>query len=99
MGSGAHYISGAHYPAALALVDGLVGAAGVVLDSSQLAADALATRNRLDDLVDDDSSHRDMLAALEKQYDDWSRPKPIATSNDLTDELEAFLRSQNDPDD
>ena len=51
-----HYISGAHYPAAsLALVDGLVGAAGVVLDSGQLAADALATRNRLDDLVDDEA--------------------------------------------
>lgn len=95
-----HYISGAHYPAAsLALVDGLVGAAGVVLDSSQLAADALATRNRLDDLVDDDSSHRDMLAALEKQYDDLVEAEAeIATSNDLTDELEAFLRSQNDDD-
>ena len=96
-----HYISGAHYPAAsLALVDGLVGAAGVVLDSSQLAADALATRNRLDDLVDDDSSHRDMLAALEKQYDDLVQAEAeMATSDDLTDELEAFLRSQNDPDD
>ena len=32
-----HYISGAHYPAAsLALVDGLVGATGLVFDSSQL---------------------------------------------------------------
>ncbi|MEK9637892.1 MAG: hypothetical protein VW060_12585, partial [Acidimicrobiaceae bacterium] len=79
--------------------DGLVGAAGVVLDSSQLAADALATRNRLDDLVDDDSSHRDMLAALEKQYDDLVEAEAeIATSNDLTDELEAFLRSQSDDD-
>ena len=96
-----HYISGAHYPAAsLALVDGLVGAAGVVLDSSQLAADALATRNRLDDLVDDDSSHRDMLAALEKQYDDLVEAEAeMATSDDLTNELEAFLRSQNDSDD
>ncbi|MBQ88564.1 MAG: hypothetical protein CL433_06965 [Acidimicrobiaceae bacterium] len=96
-----HYISGAHYPAAsLALIDGLVGAAGVVLDSSQLAADALATRNRLDDLVDDDSSNRDMLAALEKQYDDLVEAEAeMATSDDLTDELEAFLRSQNDTDD
>ena len=53
-----------------------------------------------DDLVDDDSSHRDMLATLEKQYDDLVEAEAeMATSDDLTDELEAFLRSQNDPDD
>ena len=41
-----------------------------------------------------------MLAALEKQYDDLVEAEAeIATSDDLTDELEAFLRSQNDADD
>ena len=90
-----HYISGAHYPAAsLALVDGLVGAAGLVFDSSQLAADALATRNRLNDLVDDDSSHREMLEALERQYDDLVEAEAEMAGDELTDELEAFLRSQ-----
>lgn len=96
-----HYISGAHYPAAsLALVDGLVGAAGLVFDSSQLAADSLATRNRLDDLVSDEDSHREMLAALEKQYDDLvDAEAELASSDDLDDQLEAFLRSQDDTDD
>jgi len=96
-----HYISGAHYPAAsLALVDGLVGAAGLVFDSSQLAADALSTRNRLDDLVSDEDSHREMLAALEKQYDDLiDAEAELVSGNDLDGELEAFLRSQDDTDD
>ena len=41
----------------------------------------------------------DMLAALEKQYDDLVEAEAeMATSDDLTDELEAFLRSQNDDD-
>lgn len=96
-----HYISGAHYPAAsLALVDGLVGAAGLVFDSSQLAADALSTRNRLDDLVSDEDSHREMLAALEKQYDVLiDAEAELVSGNDLDGELEAFLRSQDDTDD
>ncbi|MEM9202977.1 MAG: PAC2 family protein [Actinomycetota bacterium] len=96
-----HYISGAHYPAAsLALVDGLVGAAGLVFDSSQLAADALATRNRLDDLVSDEDTHREMLGALEKQYDDLvDAEAELASGDDLEDQLEAFLRSQDDGDD
>ncbi len=96
-----HYISGAHYPAAsLALVDGLVGAAGLVFDSSQLAADALATRNRLDDLVSDEDSHREMLVALESQYDDLvDAEAELASGDDLEGELEAFLRSQDDGED
>ena len=71
-----------------------------MFDSSQLAADALSTRNRLDDLVSDEDSHREMLAALEKQYDDLiDAEAELVSGNDLDGELEAFLRSQDDTDD
>lgn len=93
-----HYISGASYPAAsLALVDGLVGAAGLVFDSSQLAADALATRNRLDGLVSDEDAHRDMLRALEKQYDDAVEAEATISGDDVADQIAEFLRSQDEP--
>ena len=94
-----HYISGASYPpASLALVDGLVGAAGLVFDSSQLAADALATRSRLDGLVSDEDSHRDMLRALERQYDDAVEAEAAFNSDDVADQIAEFLRNQGEPD-
>ena len=93
-----HYISGASYPAAsLALVDGLVGAAGLVFDSSQLGSDALATRSRLDGLVSDEDSHRDMLTALERQYDDAIDAEASISGDDVADQIAEFLRSQDEP--
>lgn len=93
-----HYISGPHYPAAAqALVEGLVGAAGLDFDSSELASDALSTRSTLDELVDDDPSNREMLETLEKQYDDLLNAEAeLAGGDDFTEALEAFLRSQDD---
>lgn len=90
-----HYISGASYPPATqALVEGLVGAAGLVFDTSDLAAEALATRNRLDGLVSDEDAHRDMLHALERQYDDAVDVEATISGDDVADEIAEFLRNQ-----
>lgn len=92
-----HYISGATYPpATLALVEGLVGAAGLVFDSGELGADALATRNRLDGLVSDEESHREMLRELERQYDDAVDVEASISGDDVADQIAEFLRSQSD---
>jgi proteasome assembly chaperone (PAC2) family protein len=95
-----HYVTGSRYPAAAqALLDGMVGAAGLVFDSSQLAADALAARNRLNALIDENPSHREMLRTLENQYDALvDAEADLASGHDLTSQLEDFLRSQNDAD-
>lgn len=94
-----HYISGATYPpATLALLEGMVGAAGLVFDTSDLAAEALATRNRLDGLVSDEDSHRDMLHALERQYDDAVDVEATISGDDVADEIAEFLRSQAEDD-
>ena len=90
-----HYISGATYaPATQALIEGLVGAAGLVFDSSELAAEALATRNRLDGLVSDEDSHRDMLRALEEHYDNAVDVEASIRGDDVADEIAEFLRNQ-----
>lgn len=93
-----HYISGARYPAAsVALVDGLVGTAGLVFDSSELAADALATRTHLDRIVAEDAEHSDMVADLVQEYDDMvDAEAAYVASGDLDDALEALLRDESD---
>ncbi len=90
-----HYVSGASYaPATQALIEGLVGAAGLVFDSSKLAAEALATRNRLDGLVSDKESYSDMLRALEEQYDDAVNVEASIRGDGVADEITEFLRNQ-----
>jgi len=93
-----HYISGARYPAAsVALVDGLVGTAGLVFDSSELAADALATRSHLDRIVAEDSEHSEMVAELVAEYDDMvDAEAAFVASGDLDGALEALLRDEAD---
>ena len=94
-----HYVSGAHYPAAsLALVEGLVPAANLRFDTSTLAAEAISARNRLDSLVRNEDSHGEMLAQLERQYDDLlDAESSMPTSDELASEVEKFLRSQDGP--
>jgi len=97
-----HYVSAVPYAAAAqALLEGLGDAAGLTFDLSQLATEALATRNRLDALVRTEDSHGEMLAQLEKQHDQFTQDSlELPTSDELAAEVERFLRSQEDgPDD
>jgi len=95
-----HYVSGSRYPAAAqALVEGLVPAAGLVFDSGELAAEALAARNRLDSLIAENPSHAEMMRALEVQYDALvDAEADLASGHDLAAQLEEFLRHQGDRD-
>ncbi|MGB1654481.1 MAG: PAC2 family protein, partial [Acidimicrobiales bacterium] len=94
-----HYLSGASYaPATQALIEGLVVAGGLVFDSSELAAEALATRTRLDGLVADDDQHRTMLRVLERQYDNAAEVEASISGDDVAAEIAEFLRNQADGD-
>jgi predicted ATP-grasp superfamily ATP-dependent carboligase len=93
-----HYIPPGPYPAATqALIEGLEESAGVSVASGELGERALATRNRLDELVSDEVSHKAMLAELERQHDQYGHDgATLPTSDELVAEVEQFLRSQDD---
>lgn len=93
-----HYIPAGPYPAASqALVEGLGETAQVTIGVGSLGELALATRNRLDELVADEDSHRAMVSELERQHDQFAHGgETLPTSDQLAEEVENFLRSQDD---
>jgi predicted ATP-grasp superfamily ATP-dependent carboligase len=93
-----HYIPPGPYPAATqALIEGLEESAGVSVASGELGERALSARNRLDELVSDEDSHKAMLAELERQHDQYGHDgETLPTSDELAAEVEQFLRSQDD---
>ncbi len=94
-----HYVSVVPYPpAALAIIGGLEQIAGVRFDTADLATEALATRNRLDELITHNDDHMKMLAQLENAFDQDGRNEDLPSSEDLAAEIERFLRSQGDGD-
>lgn len=96
-----HYIPAGPYPAASqALIEGLGETAHVSVGVGALGELALATRNRLDQLVSDEDSHQQMIGELERQHDQFAHDgETLPTSDELAEEVENFLRSQDeDPD-
>jgi len=93
-----HYIPPGPYPAATqALIEGLEETAEVSAPSGDLGEKALATRNRLDELVSDEASHKAMLSELERQHDQYGHDgETLPTSDELAAQVEQFLRSQDD---
>ena len=102
------YIPAMTYPAAaVALLDGLKDTAGLVFDRGSLQQEAVIQTERLDRLVAKNAEHQEMVEKLEKAYDTMApRPstdpnaellseKDIPTPEELTAELEAFLRDAN----
>lgn len=102
------YIPAMTYPAAaVALLDGLKDVAGLVFDRGPLQQEAVIQTERLDRLVAKNPEHREMVEKLEQAYDtmaprtsEGSEPerlteKDIPTPEELTAELEAFLRDAN----
>ena len=93
-----HYISGMSYPAgSLALLDGLGRVAGLSFPTAELAIEANATRNRLDELVSGNRQHEEMLRQLEETVDSSPGPGeigPLPTGDEIADEFERFLREQ-----
>lgn len=93
-----HYISGLTYSAgSLALVEGLGRVAGLSFATAELALDAAATRERLDELVQGNPQHEAMLRQLEESVDLMPSPDdlgPLPSGDEIADELEQFLRDQ-----
>jgi len=93
-----HYILNAPYPSAsLALIEALERTAGIRIDPGALVQKAIVSRTRLDELVASDDSHAEMIADLERRQDESSRAElEMESSDQLSEEIERFLREQND---
>ena len=102
------YIPGMTYPAAsLAILRGLVPVADLHFDGTALEQEAVIQRERLDRMVSRNSEHAEMVEKLEAAYDSMAQntnadpKKPLMTEQDIpspeemTAELEAFLRNAN----
>jgi hypothetical protein len=96
------------YPAAsLAILRGLVPVADLHFDGTALEQESVIQRERLDRMVSRNSEHAEMVEKLEQAYDSLVQntnadpEKPLMTEQDIpspeemTAELEAFLRNAN----
>ncbi len=100
-----HYVSSMAYPAAsVALIDGLRDHADVVIDGTEMRQEALAQRQRIDQLVQANDEHQGMIEQLERLYDaddepeaaggDRLRQADLPSGDELAGEIERFLRDQ-----
>jgi predicted ATP-grasp superfamily ATP-dependent carboligase len=98
-----HYVAAMSYPAAsVALLDALELVTGVSVPGRDLRREMVLQRERLDQLVDGNDEHQEMVARLERIYDDGETDLPANTSeslelrsgDELAAEVERFLREQ-----
>lgn len=98
-----HYVSSMAYPAAsAALIEALCLETGLSFDTSTLRQEAVVQRERLDQLVNNNPDHAEMLSKLEEAYDALHGatagaadvPLDIPSVEDLAAEVEQFLRDQ-----
>lgn len=97
-----HYVAAMSYPAAsVALLDALQQVTGITVAARELRREMVLQRERLDHLVESNDEHRDMLARLERVYDDNDNDNDVVVLNNelemrsgeqLADEVERFLR-------
>lgn len=94
-----HYVSAMPYPAsAAALLEGLRSVYGVSAPLAELHREAELQRTRIDQLVDGNEEHLNMVRQLEVAYDaepaSSSTDGPLPTADEIADEIERFLRDQ-----
>lgn len=98
-----HYVSSMAYPAAsAALIEALCLETGLSYDTASLRQEAVVQRERLDQLVNNNPDHAEMLSKLEEAYDALhgatsnaeDAPMDISNMEDLAAEVEQFLRDQ-----
>jgi hypothetical protein len=87
------------YPAAaLSLLEGLQAVGGLTFSPGPLVEDAVATRERIDQLIGANAEHRDMVEQLEREWDaradDGSSGNALPSADELAAEVERFLRDQ-----
>ena len=91
-----HYLStGPYPPAAVELLEGLRRISGIYSQDLQLDRKALNTRSHLDQLIGSNEEHLAMIEKLEIAYDQLnSSDANLPSGDDLAEELQSFLRSQ-----
>lgn len=92
-----HYAAGMPYPAAsLALLENLSRLAELSLPLGDLPSQAEATRSRLDELIEQNPEHQEMLRQLEAAHERLDigplGEGTLPTGDELAAELERFLR-------
>lgn len=103
-----HYISAMAYPAAsLAMLEALDDVAGLKVDVKDLAAEAAATRDRLDSLVAENPEHQAMVHQLETVVDTAEPAEEnvgplsiadIPSGDELAAEFQRFLQERPEDD-
>ena len=88
-------------PAAVALLDGLRDALDLVIDGTNLRSTMVEHRERLDNLVRDNSEHEQMLKQLEVAHDAQLADEPEIdampptigeiSADELSEQVERFL--------
>jgi hypothetical protein len=99
-----HYVSAMPYPAASAALVGAVQmVAGLSIDVADLRAEAVLQRERIDKLVSGNAEHLQMVQQLETAFDEAVSAGNIiadtqssGSGDAIADEIESFLREQND---
>lgn len=100
-----HYVSALGYPrSSAALLDALRPLAGVVVDTSRLELEGAAQHARIEQLVQANPEHADMVRQLEDAFDasvagPEADPMPLGdlpSADELAAEFERFLRDQQD---
>lgn len=89
-----HYATTMDYPAgAVALLDALVDLTNIDVDASPLRDAAQATLDRLNELVEANPQHVEMLRALEQHVDDLAatRDTPVPTGDELAEQFQQFF--------
>ncbi len=94
-----HYAAAMPYPAAAAaLLDGVRLVAGLEFDVSTLHEQSVVTRSRIDEMIERNEEHLDMVRQLEAQDDAIRRAdeQGLPSGDELAAEVERFLREQDD---
>lgn len=98
-----HYVAAMSYPAAsVALLDALQLITGITIPARDLRREMVLQRERLDQLVEGNDEHREMVARLERIHDDGdvdtvpesSESLELRSGDEIAAEVERFLREQ-----
>ena len=94
-----HYVSGMPFPAAsAALIDGLTQVADLSIDLTDLRTEADASLQQVNELIGRSSEHASLVRRLEHSVDTAEGNPfalgPIPTGDELADELERYLQSE-----
>jgi len=100
-----HYVAAMRYPAAaVRLVEGVNLVAGTTFSPEALTDEVAEMRSRIDELVAQNPQHSSMIHQLEAAYDasleeiagEQGMTGPLPSGDELAEELQRFLREQDD---